>query len=178
MSAAKNKHLKLSVKFESSVELPGSFRKLPSGKNMGNASFNEVIEVMIKLRRKTPILNFIRGIGSGKNRPISQDVFDRRFGASTEDIDLVVAFARQHDLTVLQTSVSKRCVILTGSVQKFSEAFQVNLANIIPDSGISYRGRSGAIHIPEILGDIVSGVFGLDDRPQARPMFHLLKKEG
>ncbi|HEY8735231.1 MAG TPA: S53 family peptidase, partial [Puia sp.] len=71
-----------------------------------------------------------------------------------------------------------RCVILKGTVQKFSEAFRVNLANMVADTGISYRGRSGAIFIPEILRDIISGVFGLDDRPQARPMFHLLKKEG
>jgi kumamolisin len=90
----------------------------------------------------------------------------------------VVAFARQYDLTVLQTSVLKRYVILKGSVQKFSEAFQVYLANFTPDSGISYRGRSGAIHIPEILKDIITGVFGLDNRPQARPMFHILKQDG
>jgi kumamolisin len=178
MSAAKNTSLKSSAKFESRVELPGSFRKLPSGKNLGNTSFNDVIEVMIKLRRKTPILNFVRGIAKGKNKPISQEVFDRRFGASQGDINLVISFARQHDLTVLQTSVSKRNVILKGSVQKFSEAFQVYLADFIPDSGITYRGRSGAIHIPEILKDIITGVFGLDNRPQARPMFQLLKKDG
>src|SRR5450631_4191717 len=178
MSAAKNTYLKSSAKFESRIELPGSFRKLPSGKNIGNSSYNEVIEVMVKLRRKTPIRNFVRGISGGKNKPLSQEVFDRRFGASQEDIDLVIDFARQHDLTVLQTSVSRRNVILTGSVQKFSDAFQVYLSDFIPDSGIGYRGRSGAIMIPEILKDIITGVFGLDNRPQARPMFHLLKKEG
>jgi kumamolisin len=178
MSAAKNTYLKSSAKFESRIELPGSFRKLPSGKNIGNSSYNEVIEVMVKLRRKTPIRNFVRGISGGKNKPLSQEVFDRRFGASQEDIDLVVDFARQHDLTVLQTSVSRRNVILTGSVQKFSDAFQVYLSDFIPDSGIVYRGRSGVIHIPEILKDIITGVFGLDNRPQARPMFKLLKKEG
>jgi kumamolisin len=178
MSAAKNTYLKSSAKFESRVELPGSFRKLPPGKNLGNTSFNDVIEVMTKLRRKTPILNFVRGIGKGKNKPISQEVFDRRFGASQDDINLVIAFARLHDLTVLQTSVSERKVILKGSVQKFSEAFQVFLANFIPESGITYRGRSGAIHIPEILKGIITGVFGLDNRPQARPMFQMLKKDG
>jgi kumamolisin len=133
---------------------------------------------MVKLRTKTPIRNFIRGIGNGKNKPISQEVFERRFGASQEDTNLVVAFARQHDLTVLQTSISKRSVILKGTVQKFSEAFQVYMSNFIPDSGIAYRGRSGAIQIPEILSGIITGVFGLDNRPQARPMFHILKKEG
>ena len=178
MSAAKKAYFKPSAKFDSRVELAGSTRKLPPGKNMGNTSFNEVIEVMVKLRRKTSIRNFVSGIGSGKNKPISQEVFDRRFGASPEDIGLVVDFARQHDLTVLESSVSRRNVILKGTVQKFSEAFQVHLADFIPDSGILYRGRSGSIHIPEILRDIVTGVFGLDNRPQARPMFHLLKKEG
>src|SRR4029077_20902708 len=29
-----------------------------------------------------------------------------------------------------------------------------------------------------ILTDIITGVFGLDNRPQARPMFHMLKKYG
>jgi kumamolisin len=178
MSAAKNSKLKPSAKFESNKELSGSFRKLPSGKNTGNTSLNEVIEVLVKLRRKGSIKNFVRSLGEGKNKPISQEVFDRRFGASLEDIGLVVDFARQHDLTVVQTSISKRCVILKGSVQKFSEAFQVYMANFVPDNGIAYRGRSGAIHIPEILSGVVTGVFGLDNRPQARPMFHLLKKEG
>jgi kumamolisin len=178
MSAAKNTSLKPTVKSESRIELQGSFRKLPSGKNMGNTSFNEVIEVMVKLRRKRPIRNFIRGIGKGKYKPVSPEVFERRFGASPEDISRVVAFARLHDLTVLDRSVSRRCVILKGTVQKFSEAFQVHLADFVPESGISYRGRSGAIHVPENLREIISGVFGLDNRPQARPMFHMLKYEG
>jgi kumamolisin len=145
---------------------------------MGNTSFNEIIEVMIKLRRKFPIRNFIRGISNGKNKPVSQDVFDRRFGASMEDIELVTAYAGMHDLTVIQTSVSKRCVILKGTVQRFSDAFSVHLADFNVDSGVTYRCRSGSIRIPELLKDVITGVFGLDNRPQARPMFHLLKKEG
>ncbi len=178
MSAAKKTRFRSGSGFENRVELPGSFRKIPSGKNLGNTSFNELIEVMIKIRRKTPIRNFIRGMSAGKNKPVSREVFDRRFGASTDDINLVVAFARQHDLTLVQTSVSRRCVVLRGSVQRFCEAFGVYLADFIPDSGITYRGRSGAIRIPEILKGIITGVFGLDNRPQARPMFRLLKKNG
>jgi kumamolisin len=178
MSAAKNKYLKTSVKFDPRVELTGSFRKLPAGTNIGNTSFNQVIEVLIKIRRKNPIRNFIRGIAEGKNKFLSREVFEKRFGASTADIELVIDFARQHDLTVVQTSVSRRSVIVKGTVQKFNDAFQVNLADFIQGNGISYRGRTGAIHIPEILKDIITGVFGLDSRPQARPMFHLLKNEG
>ena len=32
-----------------------------------------------------------------------------------------------------------------------------------------YRARSGALTVPAALGDAVMGVFGIDDRPQARP---------
>ncbi|MGD0801386.1 MAG: S53 family peptidase, partial [Terracidiphilus sp.] len=35
----------------------------------------------------------------------------------------------------------------------------------------NYRGRMGAIQIPEELAVIVKGVFGLDDRPAAKPQF-------
>ena len=66
MSAAKSKYLKTSKKFESRIELTGSFRKLPTGTNIGNTSFNQVIEVMVKIRRKNPIRNYIRGITAGK----------------------------------------------------------------------------------------------------------------
>ena len=178
MPVAKSKYLKPSAKFDSHIELSGSFRKLPLGKNMGNTSFNEVIDVLVKLRRKTSIHPVVKSIGSGKNKPLTPEAFDRRFGASNADIELVIAFARQYDLTVLQTSVSKRSVILRASVQNFSKAFHVNLADFVLGTGIRYRGRSGAILIPEILKDIITGVFGLDDRSQARPMFHFLKKEG
>ena len=35
----------------------------------------------------------------------------------------------------------------------------------------SYRGREGHVHVPEDLAPLVEGVFGLDDRQQARPLF-------
>ncbi len=72
MSAAKNKSFKSSAKFESRIELPGSFRKLLSGKNMGSTSLNEVMEVMVRLRRKASVHHFIKGIGTGKDKPIIQ----------------------------------------------------------------------------------------------------------
>ncbi len=178
MTAAKKTHKISSAKPAGRVELAGSIRKIPAGRNMGASSTSELIVVVIKLRRKTPIKNFIRGISTGKNKPLNQEVFERRFGASPDDIQLVISFARQHDLTVIQTSVAKRCVVMKGSVQKFSEAFGVFLSDFAPESGISYRGRTGPIQIPASLKDIITGVFGLDNRPVARPMFHILKKNG
>lgn len=81
---------------------------------------------------------------------MSPAFFDRCFGGSPQDIDRVVDFAHLYDLTVLQTAVSKRSVILKGTVQKFSEAFPVFPASFTPESSVTFRGRMGSIHIPEI----------------------------
>ncbi len=64
-SATKLESRQSAIKFNSRIELPGSYKKLPAGKNLGSASLNEVIEVMIKIKRKTPIRAFVKGLASG-----------------------------------------------------------------------------------------------------------------
>jgi kumamolisin len=178
MSSSKKSSNRLAEKFAAKTELTGSARKIPEGKNAGNAQLNEVIEVTVALRSKTSIGNYVKGMAKGKQKPVSREVYNRRFGASAEDVLLVREFAQLHNLTVIQVSLPKRSVILKGTVQQFCEAFGVYLSNFTPESGLSYRGRSGTIRIPEALQGIVTGVFGLDNRPQARPMFRMLHKEG
>ncbi|MDP4130087.1 MAG: S53 family peptidase [Bacteroidota bacterium] len=178
MSSSKKSSDRLSERFQPRMELSGSARKIPQGTNTGNTLFNEVIEVTVTLRRKTAITNYIKALGRGKQKPVSREQYNRRFGASAEDIRLVREFAQYHNLTVVETSATKRTVILKGTVQQFSNAFGVYLANFVPESGISYRGRTGPIKIPESFRDIITGVFGLDNRQQARPMFRMLHKEG
>jgi kumamolisin len=169
---------RLAAKFKSRIELPGSARKMPAGTNAGNALPNEVIEVTVTLRRKAPIGNYVKALSAGKRKPLSRELFNRRFGASANDVRLIREFAQYHNLTVLEVSLPKRLVVLKGTVQQFNEAFGVYLANFTAETGGSYRGRSGVIRIPESLKDIITGVFGLDNRPQARPMFRVLHKEG
>ncbi|HZK65512.1 MAG TPA: S53 family peptidase [Puia sp.] len=178
MSSSKKTSERLAEKFEPAIELAGSARKIPQGINTGNTLFNEVIEVSVILRRKTAINNYVKGIGRKKQKPIAPELFNRRFGASAADILLVREFAQYHDLTVVEASPAKRTVILKGTVQQFSNAFGVYLANFLPASGVSFRGRTGPIKIPESLKDIITGVFGLDNRQQARPMFCMLHKDG
>jgi len=49
-------------------------------------------------------------------------------------------------------------------------AFGVELKQYEHATG-RYRGRTGTIHLPEDLHGVVEGVFGLDNRPQAKPHF-------
>ncbi|MFI5124244.1 MAG: S8 family serine peptidase [Chitinophagales bacterium] len=178
MPSSKKSSNRLAEKFAAKTELAGSARKIPEGKNTGYARLNEVIEVTVTLRGKTSISNYIKGMSRGKQKPVSREVYNRRFGASADDVRLVREFAQLHNLTVVQTSLAKRSVILKGTVQQCCEAFGIYLSNFVPESGIAYRGRTGTITIPEALKGIVTGVFGLDNRPQARPMFRMLHKDG
>jgi len=160
------------------VELSGSSRKLPPGKNLGNTNLNNIIEITVRLRRKEPIEKFVKDVESGKSKPLSQSEFEERFGASEKDIQVVEQFARNHDLTVVSSSPVRRSVILRGSVQNFSQALGVFLSDYQHDDGKIFRGRMGEIKVPSKLEPVVEGIFGLDDRPQARPMFRLAKTDG
>ena len=160
------------------VDLAGSTRKIPPGKNIGTTNLNDIIEVTVRLRRKNSIEDYVKNMGKDKNKILSREEFDHKFGASPKDIELVEAFAHEHDLTVVESSVSRRSVILKGSVQNFSKALGVFLANYQHQDGKIFRGRMGTIKIPTRLEGIVEGIFGLDDRPQARPMFHMANHNG
>ena len=57
----------------------------------------------------------------------------------------------------------------------FSKAFDVELKRYEHPGG-SYRGRTGPVHVPAEIADIVQGVFGLDDRPQAKAHFQVRQR--
>ncbi len=107
MSSSKKSSNRLAEKFASKTALTGSARKIPEGKNTGYARFNEVIEVTVTLRSKTSISNYVKGMSRGKQKPVSREVYNRRFGASADDVRLVREFAQLHNLTIVQTSLAK-----------------------------------------------------------------------
>jgi kumamolisin len=101
---------------------------------------------------------------------VSRKEFEQRHGADPKSIALVESFARTHKLLVKEESAARRTVILSGPVAAMNQAFGVELKDYEHPSG-TYRGRTGAIHLPAELHDVVEGVFGLDNRPQAKPHF-------
>jgi len=56
-----------------------------------------------------------------------------------------------------------------------NEAFGVELKEYEHPNG-RYRGRTGPVHLPAELQNVVEGVFGLDNRPQAKP--HFRRRQG
>jgi kumamolisin len=157
------------------LPLAGSERSPMAGaREIGPANPNENVEVTIRLRSRAgnkPIVapeEFTKPI---KDRTfLSRSEFEQRHGADADSMARVEAFAREHKLAVKEKSAARRTVILSGTVAAMSAAFGVELKEYQHPAG-KYRGRTGAIQLPEDLHGIVEGVFGLDNRPQAKPHF-------
>ena len=157
------------------LPIAGSERAPMEGaQEIGPANPNETVDVTIRLRSragKKPIVSADAYTKPIEDRTIlSRKEFEQRHGADPESIARVETFARQRKLTVKEKSAARRTVILSGTVTAMNEAFGVELKEYDHPIG-KYRGRTGAIHLPTELHDIVEGVFGLDNRPQAKPHF-------
>jgi len=157
------------------LALAGSERApLAGAREIGPANPNEKVDVTIRLRSragKKPIVNaeaFTKPIA--KRTILSRKEFEQQHGADPDSIARVEAFAREHKLTVKEKSAGRRTVILSGTVAAMNAAFGVELKQFEHPSG-RYRGRTGPVHIPTELQDVIEGVFGLDNRPQAKPHF-------
>jgi kumamolisin len=96
-------------------------------------------------------------------RYLSLEEFTALHGAREEDLSIIKHFAKKHGLRVIEISKARRCVVLSGTILKFSRAFQVRLRDF-KHKGQTYRSHSDAIQIPSDLAEIVEGVLGLEDR--------------
>ncbi len=155
------------------IKLAGSDKPAPDATDTQNLNPEQSMEVTIRIRRKESIESHLK---SGTQ--YSRQEYEKRFGASDDDIEKVEQFAHEHHLSVVSIEKARSSVMLRGKVSDFEEAFQVKLSCYQNGDGHIFRGRSGDINIPEELHNIVEGVFGLDDRPNAKPMFQVAKKEG
>jgi kumamolisin len=155
--------------------LPGSERApLKGAREIGPANPSEIVDVTIRLRSragKKPIVDANEFTKPIEERTIlSRKEFERLHGADPDSIARVESFAREHRLTVKEKSPARRTVIVSGTVVAMNQAFGVELKQYEYPNG-NYRGRTGAVQLPTQLRGVVEGVFGLDNRPQAKPHF-------
>jgi kumamolisin len=101
---------------------------------------------------------------------LSRAEFTQSHGASPEDLAKIDQFAHDHHLTVVESSIPKRIVRLRGTLAELQAAFGVTLRRY-RSKQVTYRGLTGPVYVPKELAGIVEGVFGLDDRPVAKPHY-------
>ncbi|MGO8916248.1 MAG: protease pro-enzyme activation domain-containing protein [Stellaceae bacterium] len=154
--------------------LKGSERApLQGARSIGKADPAERFEVSVVVRQqagdalKTRVGRLASGQPAGH---VKREDFARQFGAAPADLAAIRKFAGAHKLAVVQEDAARRTVVLSGTVAQFNAAFAVDLQKFEHPDG-SYRGRVGAIQLPDELKGVVEAVLGLDNRPQARPHF-------
>ncbi|MDB5111411.1 MAG: family peptidase [Mucilaginibacter sp.] len=153
------------------IKLAGSFKAAPERIEKQPLNKDEYIEITIRLRRKNSLaLN-------ANAETLTHETYQDKFSAGQDDINAVESFAHENHLTTVEASTAKRTVKLKGRIQDFEAAFKVDLFSAKDQNGQVFRARTGDIQIPANLESIIEGVFGFDDRPAARPMFQIAKKD-
>jgi kumamolisin len=155
--------------------LRGSERKpLPGARSVGKTDPKERFEVSILLKRQSSdVLGShvaLLARGEGPDRPMTREDFARQFCAHPDYFAAIRKFAVSNGLTVVREHAARRTAVLSGTAEQFNKAFGVDLQRFEMPGG-SYRGRVGAVQLPEELHGIVDAVLGLDNRPQAKTHF-------
>jgi len=146
---------------------------LPGARAVGTVPADERFEVTVRVRRRSALESLAAGGFHADRRPadrsyLSRERYAAEHGADPADMAKVEAFARAHGLVVVETSAARRSVFLSGTAAQFAAAFGTKIEHFEHDGGV-YRGRTGPLSVPVGLVDVVEGVFGIDDRPAARP---------
>ena len=155
------------------VQVQGTNRSpAPGATRVGSAEPAEQMSVSIRLRRRPGAPALPDPVTLPPDGGLTREEFAATYGADPADIERVEEFGREHGLTVEEASVPRRTVRLGGTVAQMGDAFGVDLGRYEVGE-TSYRGREGHVHVPEDLAPLVEGVFGLDNRRQARPLFQV-----
>jgi kumamolisin len=165
---------------EARVEVPGSQRQILRGaRQTGPTNPGASSEVTLLLRRGArhgapPSLEDWGHRPLRSRTYLTRQEFVAEYGAREEDFIAVRSFATTHGLRVVEENPAGRRVRLAGTIGDLAAAFGVELHRYeFPGGG--YRGRTGAVRVPVALSGRVVGVFGLDDRPQAKTHFRRAK---
>ncbi len=153
------------------VVLSGSDRaRKHDAERIGDVNPASAIEVTVTVRGPE-----LPQVTPGKS--MSREELERRYSASPADMDAVASELGQYGLEVLDSALSTRSLRVRGTAAQMDAAFRANLG-IYRDDGDEFRGREGTLEIPAGLADVVTGVFGLDQRRVARRVPGIPPHEG
>ena len=157
--------------------LAGSEREpVDDAKRLGPSEPGETIRVVVTLRRQAQqaIEQTAQKMARGEQaEPLTREAFAARFSAAPDDLAKVKAFAKDYGIKVVRVDAAACTVTLEGTVERFQQAFGVELSSYEHPRLGRFRGRTGCIMVPQELAGVVTAVLGLDDRPQARPHFRI-----
>ena len=162
------------------VPIPGSERHVePDHTRVGDVDGTSEVELTLYLRPRAPVdwVDQEAARPPAQRRVLSREQWSAAHGATDQDVAAVRAFASEYGLTVSGVDQARRTVTLRGPLDQVAKAFGAqDLGLFKPTGGGAYRGRQGALTLPSELDGVVTGVFGIDNRPQAQPRLRRRKK--
>ena len=154
------------------VAIPGSERDEPEHPRVGDAETAGEVEVTAYLRPVAP-LDWVDEEAAkplAQRRVLTREELASLHGASPADVDSVRAFAAEYGLEVGDVDLARRSVVLRGTLDAVARAFGAQgLGSFEHPTRGAYRGRSGPLTVPASVAGVITGVFGIDERPQAHP---------
>src|ERR1700749_382121 len=156
------------------VPVPGSERSELAGAAAAPAPLDDsqVITVTVLLRRRAEVpAELVEG-----PQTISTSELGEPYGADPADAQLVSEVLGSYGLTVTETHLASRRLMVSGTIDAMQAAFGTTLSAVTsphPDGSghVQHRYRTGSLSVPTQLSGIITAVLRLDDRPQARPQF-------
>jgi kumamolisin len=156
------------------VPVTGSERVLTAGHTrVGDVDLHADVDVTVYVRPRAPVdwVDAESARAPKERRLVAREDWGEVHGAADDDMTAVASFALDAGLTVVLLDSARRAVHLRGSLRDAADAFGATMEGRFQaaEGRGEYRARSGELTVPAALGDVVMGVFGIDDRPQARP---------
>ena len=149
-----------------------SEKKLPDGaQHKGEINLSAEMEATVMLKSKGSDLAMdrtIKRIHAGRQDFLTNEQIVEKFGPTEKAVGEITKFATDHGLKIENVDPRSGRVVLTGEAGKFQNAFQIPLKEYTTPDGHTFRGRQGALAIPDSLHRHIEGVYGLDNRPHAR----------
>jgi kumamolisin len=163
------------------VIVAGSERSLdPAHRRVGDVDGGQQIDVTVYVRGPAASERGDQeGASPAQRRVLSHDAWIDAHRADSADLNAVLEFARDSGLDSVSVDSARGAVILRGTVDVVAGAFEANVRGLFEHpSGVQYRGRQGPLTVPTELDGLVTGVFGIDNRPQAQPRIRFATEPG
>jgi kumamolisin len=155
------------------VRLDNSLRSpVRDARRIGPTDPGQIVHLNVITRRRAdapplPGQSYWMATPPGRRAFVSVEDFARRFGSAQEDQDLIAQFAARHDLSVVEASLGRRSVIVSGTVAAAEDALAVRFSDYQAGPE-TYRGHEGYVHLPADIAGVVEGILGLDNRRLGR----------
>ena len=159
----------------SRTRIPGTRpTKAAGARRVRAADPSEIVEVMLLLRNQNASDGSLFELGSlrvqDRNHLEPKELL-RSCRANDGDIRAVRRFAAAYRLRVLRVHAGRRVVVLRGGARQMTQAFGAALFHY-QHRDHAFRSHEASLTVPNELAGVISGVFGLDNRPVShRPRF-------